>query len=131
MLKDGPLATLAKVLHADKVWLLHGVVSNSEASRKLASPPLQSAMDGVSEVGSLEDASILLIALNLQNGECGFFIDSVKSELAQGIIIDPALAIQENEYARGFVARCFIRVSAKRLVRQSADVIYVIVDAKK
>jgi hypothetical protein len=104
----------------------------SAAFRKLdASQWLQSVTDRLSMVGGLEDASILLIALDRETGECSFRIDSVESELARGVIIDPALAIPENEYARGLFACSFIKVSAKKLVRQSSDVSYAIVDAKR
>jgi transcriptional regulator with XRE-family HTH domain len=143
-LKDDALSALAKVLNTSESWLQCGVgppstgpqdvekASVAATFRKLAAAqPLQTITDGVSAVGRLEDASILLTALDLQTGECNFFVDSVESKRAQAVIIDPALAILENEYVRGFAARSFIRVSSKKLVRQSSDVIYAIVDAKR
>jgi transcriptional regulator with XRE-family HTH domain len=143
-LKDDALSALAKILKTSVNWLQCGVgppstdpqdeekALVSAAFRKLAAAQsLQSVTDGVSTVGELEDASILLIALNLHIGACSFFVDSFESGLAQGVILDPALAVPENEYARGLFACSFIQVSAKKLVRQSSDVSYAIVDAKR
>ncbi len=142
-LKAGALSALAKVLKTSESWLQCGVgppstdpqdmekASVAAAFRKLAAAPPQSVTDGVSTVGELEDASVLLIALNLHTGACSFFVDSLESGLAQGVILDPALAVPENEYARGLFAFSFIQVSAKKLVRQSSEVSYAIFDAKR
>ncbi len=143
-LKAGALSVLAKVLKTSESWLQCGAgppstdpqdmekASVAAAFRKLAAAqPPQSVTDGVSTVGELEDASILLIALNLHTGACSFFVDSLESGLAQGVILDPALAVPENEYARGLFAFSFIQVSAKKLVRRSSEVSYAIVDAKR
>lgn len=143
-LKADALATLARVLKTTVVWLLHGIgpmstdprdLQNAEVAEALdriaASHATRAVVDGVSSVGDLEDMTILLTALDLSSGECRFLSGCVKSASEAGCIIDPALRVAGNEYAKGFAERRFISVSAKKLVRNDGGPIYAIVDVKK
>jgi hypothetical protein len=82
----------------------------------------------VASVGQLENIMILLTALDLSGGECSFLVGCVSSAVETGYIIDPALMVAGNEYAKGFAERRFISVSAKKLVRKDGESFYAIVD---
>jgi hypothetical protein len=142
-LKADALSTLAKVLKTTVVWLLHGIGPMSTDPRDLhdsevavalgrlaSSNATRSIIDGIASVGALEDMMILLTALDLSGGECSFLSGCVQSAVEHGYIIDPALRVAGNEYARGFAERRFISVSAKKLVKNDGEAIYAIVDVK-
>lgn len=115
------LAKLARILKTTDAWLLRG-----DAVEQRAHSP---AGGRAVHVGGRFEAVALIKRMDLDTGECGIALDG--AEVVAGVIIDPALQLPGNAYARAMFEMSPIRILAKRVTLENGTTSVTILDGEK
>jgi transcriptional regulator with XRE-family HTH domain len=137
-MRGDSLERLANTLEADLNWLVlgRGVVQIESPAPEVRFAPLgnlpasaKGLAEQITEVQPTFAAQILIDSLNVATGEMVCRMNDAPQAQC-GFIVDPAVFLPENPYARALSSRRPIAVEAKRLVLKGDRCLLAIIDAK-